>query len=149
MPRDNLRKGRKSIAGTACHITICTNNHQPRFDNLYAGRIAIKHLRKLHNEENIQLITWVIMPDHAHLLFQLGQHYDLSEVIKRFKGGSAIELNSHLRRKGKFWQAGFYDHAVRKEEDLKSISRYIIANPLRAGLVQNIGDYPLWDAIWL
>jgi hypothetical protein len=29
------------------------------------------------------------------------------------------------------------------------MARYIIANPLRAGLVDRIGDYPLWDAMWL
>jgi hypothetical protein len=33
--------------------------------------------------------------------------------------------------------------------DLQSVARYIVANPLRAGLVKHLGDYPLWDAIWL
>ena len=47
------------------------------------------------------------------------------------------------------WQRGFYDHAIRREENLRNVARYIVANPLRAGLVQQIGDYPLWDAIWL
>ena len=31
----------------------------------------------------------------------------------------------------------------------RAAARYIVANPLRAGLVKQIGDYPLWDAIWL
>ena len=34
-------------------------------------------------------------------------------------------------------------------EDIKALSRYIVANPLRAGLVENIGEYSHWDAIWL
>ena len=42
-----------------------------------------------------------------------------------------------------------YDHALRKDEDVKKIARYIIANPLRAGLVEKIEDYPYWDAVWL
>jgi hypothetical protein len=29
------------------------------------------------------------------------------------------------------------------------MARYVVANPLRAGLVKRLGDYPLWDAIWL
>ena len=36
-----------------------------------------------------------------------------------------------------------------KDEDLKSIARYIVANPLRAELAQEIGEYPHWDSIWL
>jgi len=47
------------------------------------------------------------------------------------------------------WQDGFHDHALRREEDLKEVARYIIANPVRAGLVTRVGDYPLWDACWL
>jgi hypothetical protein len=58
-------------------------------------------------------------------------------------------INRHLNRAGSVWQKTYYDHAVRKDEDIKGISRYIVANPLRAGLVHDIGDYPLWDAIWL
>jgi putative transposase len=38
---------------------------------------------------------------------------------------------------------------VRKEDDLVGLARYLVANPLRAGLVQRIGEYPHWDAVWL
>jgi hypothetical protein len=38
---------------------------------------------------------------------------------------------------------------VRRQQDMRALARYVIANPLRAGLVESIGDYPLWDAIWL
>ena len=46
-------------------------------------------------------------------------------------------------------QDGYHDHALRQEEDLRAVARYIIANPVRAGLVERIGDYPHWDAAWL
>jgi hypothetical protein len=38
---------------------------------------------------------------------------------------------------------------LRREEDVLSVARYIVVNPLRAGLVARVGDYPLWDAVWL
>ena len=43
---------------------------------------------------------------------------------------------------------GYYDHALRKEENVQNIARYIVANPLRADLVKNVGDYPYWYAKW-
>lgn len=56
----------------------------------------------------------------------------------------------HFADLGKgLWQANYYDHAVRQEEDLHKMARYMVANPLRANLVSHIGDYPLWDAVWL
>ena len=50
---------------------------------------------------------------------------------------------------GGLWQRGYHDRALRRDEDLKAAARYIVMNPLRAGLVKRPGDYPLWDAVWL
>ena len=44
---------------------------------------------------------------------------------------------------------GIRNHAVRVEEDVRQIARYIVANPLRAGLVRDLGEYSLWDCAWL
>jgi hypothetical protein len=49
----------------------------------------------------------------------------------------------------RLWQDGFHDHGIRREEDLRKVARYIVGNPLRAGLVDNILNYPYWDAVWL
>ena len=88
-------------------------------------------------------------PTYVHRLFQLGEGMDLSTAVKRFKARSAHRVNDYLHRQGTLWQKAFYDHAVRKDEDVQGITRYIVANPLRAGLVEHIGGYPLWDAVWL
>lgn len=69
--------------------------------------------------------------------------------MQRIKGRSAISINRVFGNHGQLWQKGFHDRAIRKEEDLQTIARYVVANPLRANLVDKIGDYPLWDAIWL
>jgi hypothetical protein len=47
------------------------------------------------------------------------------------------------------WQTSFHDHALRREEDVLSVARFVVANPLRAGLVKSLRDYPHWDAVWL
>lgn len=74
---------------------------------------------------------------------QLGAGMDLSRCMGGVKSVSARQLGMPL------WQKGFHDHAVRKEEDLPALARYVVANPVRAGLVQRVGQYPHWDAIWL
>ncbi len=89
------------------------------------------------------------MPDHLHWLMQLEEQKTLAELVRLFKGGTARELNRYLNRQGAIWQRGYYDHALRREEDIKQVARYIVANPLRAGLVQCIEEYSHWDAIWL
>jgi REP element-mobilizing transposase RayT len=90
------------------------------------------------------------MPDHLHWLFELQSAIPLSRLVMTTKSFTAREINETLGRAGQpVWQRGYFDHAVRREEDLRQIARYIVTNPLRAGIVANVSDYPLWDACWL
>lgn len=149
MSRDSLYKGRTSIPSQVYHITTCTQNRHHLFVDLQSAKIVITEMNKLSQENKVMSLAWVLMPDHLHWLLQLSGQQSLSQLIKDLKGRSSIKLNRHLGRTGKCWQRGFHDHAIRGEKDIKKIARYIIANPLRAGIVTNIGDYPFWDATWL
>ena len=82
------------------------------------------------------------MPDHIHWLIQLNKG-DLSQAVARVKSGFSRENNQ------KIWQKGFFDHAIRDEAKLTTVARYIVANPIRAGIVKNVRDYPHWDAVWV
>ena len=95
-----------------------------------------------------ETLAWVVMPDHLHWLMIPGSE-PLDAVMRRIKSRSAIAVNRRLGTTGPLWQQGYHDHALRKTEDIRAVARYLIANPLRAGLVKHIGDYPLWDAAWL
>ena len=103
----------------------------------------------MHEQGWLHSHAWVLMPDHLHWLFTLGDRADLSTTMNRFKSGSALAVRQQNRALTRVWQTGFFDHGVRSDEDLRTIARYIVANPLRAGLCQNIGNYPWWDAEWL
>ncbi len=144
----DLRKGRFSEPGRTYLITTVVQNRRPIFAEWTIGRLLVDELRATENFGLVQSLAWVVMPDHLHWLVTL-QCGDLPALMRRIKGHSAISINRSLGSQGKIWQKGFHDHALRKDEDLQTVARYIVANPLRAGLVERIGDYPLWDAIWL
>jgi putative transposase len=149
VPDYQLRIGRYSESYRAYFITTTLDQRQRYFTDFYCARLVVKEMRILHEAGDVNSLAWVIMPDHIHWLFQLTEQKTLSEVIKFFKARSAVKVNQYLNRQGTLWQKAFYDHAIRKDEDIKSIARYIVANPLRANLVEHIEDYPHWDAIWL
>jgi REP element-mobilizing transposase RayT len=89
------------------------------------------------------------MPDHLHWLVTLTGRPQLGRLMQRFKSRSAIAINRRLGREGKVWQSAYHDHGLRRNEDLQAAARYLVGNPLRAGLVEQIGDYPHWDAVWV
>ncbi|MGJ0492679.1 REP-associated tyrosine transposase [Methylobacter sp.] len=149
MAYDDLRKGRVSIPGQIYFITTVTANREPLFRCLYTGRLIVDEMRRSEIEGRLHTLAWVLMPDHLHWLVALGDHTELSAAVKIFKASSARRVNDFLQRRGSLWQRAYYDHALRGDEDIKEIARYIVANPLRAGLAEHIGDYALWDAVWL
>ena len=137
-----LRLGRTSESGRFYLLTTVTQNRAPVFSDLQAARNMIQILARQEALGRVISHAFVIMPDHLHWLGQL-QDDQLDSLMQRIKSISSHQIKP-LR-----WQAGFHDHALRREEDLKKVARYIIANPLRAGLVENVGDYPHWDAVWV
>lgn len=149
MAYDDLRKGRVSIPGQIYFITTVTADREPLFRCLYTGRLVVDEMRRSEIEGRLITLAWVLMPDHLHWLVALRDRTELSAAVKMFKASSARRVNDFLQRRGSLWQRAYYDHALRRDEDVKKIARYIVANPLRAGLVEHIGDYSLWDAMWL
>ena len=143
-----LRRGRFSQEGGVYLITTVTDQRVPWFQVFSFAQLICRHIDHGVCLKDACNLCWVVMPDHIHLLLQLGET-ELSVVMKRLKARTAIALNREIGRRGRFWAPGFHDHALRKEEDLLAVSRYIVANPLRAGLVKSLSDYPYWNAVWL
>ncbi len=139
-----LRRGRVSIGGQIYHVNTATPGRRPVFADWAAGRCVVEALRAGEGVAGTRTLAWCLMPDHLHWLVQLGTD-PLATVVGRMKGRSSRRAMSA----GPLWQRGYYEHAIRAEEDLVQVARYIIANPLRAGLVTRIGDWPLWDCVWL
>ena len=148
MAWDDLRKGRWSEAGRAYHVTTVVAGRRPIFRDLRLGRVVVREMKRLEDERVVASLAFVVMPDHLHWLFILQDRITLSEVMRRLKGRSAYLLAEETNHRP-FWQRAFHDHAIRSDEDLRVIAGYIVANPLRAGLVNRIADYPLWDAVWV
>ena len=86
------------------------------------------------DEHSYHLDAWVIMPNHFHAIVEPIEEAVLGEIIQRWKGGSAREINLACGRSGQLWQHESFDHIVRSEAQLNHFRRYIALNPEKAGL---------------
>jgi REP element-mobilizing transposase RayT len=101
-------------------------------------------LFKAESWKMCELHSWVIMANHVHVL--LNPLKPLWKITRAVKNMSAGEANQVLGRTGNsFWQDESYDHWVRDRAELRRIVRYIEENPMRAGLVNNVEDWP-WSS---
>ena len=140
-----LRKGRVSLLNHIYHINICTYQRHPFFNDFFLARHMINTMQR--QSKYCQTYCFVVMPDHVHWLFQLtSADINISEIVRRTKSSTSKYFRKY--HSGKLWQDGFYDRALREEEDIIKTARYIIANPIRAKLVHKVGMYSHWDAIF-
>lgn len=144
----SLRIGRYSKSGHLYLLTCAVRDRQAVFANFHMGRIVVREMRRLHDCGVVRSLAWVVMPDHLHWLMEL-RSGSLATLMQSLKGRSAFEINKTYGSGALAWQKGYHDRAVRGEDDLLKMARYVIANPIRAGLVERVGDYSLWDAAWL
>lgn len=90
------------------------------------------------------LYAYVIMPNHVHVVWQPCR--PLCRIMEWLKGTTARRANRFLgRREEPFWQDESYDHWIRTETELNRIIRYVERNPVGAGLVDKIEDWP-WSS---
>ena len=144
-----LRKGRFSGRNQIYHVTTATLGRHPVFSQFLFARIAIQAMTREDDAGHTETLAYVLMPDHLHWLFLLNRERSLSTCINTMKSFATRKINGASDRRGRLWCKGFHDRAIRREEDLEAVARYIVANPLRAGLVRSVREYPHWDAIWV
>lgn len=144
----DLRRGRFSEAGRVYLVTTVVRDRKPVFSDWRVGRELVQVLRAADAAGLSETLAFVVMPDHLHWLLSLGGTSDLSTVMRLVKGQSSRRVGLMSSMHG-LWQKGFHDHAAREDEDVLAMASYVVANPLRAGLVARLADYPLWDASYL
>lgn len=145
-----LRRGRVSIPGQVYHVTTTTADRHTWFADFALARLAARTLNDPMLLAGSQTLCWVLMPDHLHWLIQLGEGGSLSGLVARFKQRTAAQINRHLGRcNGEpVWARAFHDHALRCDEDLRTVARYIVGNPIRAGLCAREREYSHWGCAW-
>ncbi len=144
-----LRKGRVSAEGQIYFLTTTSLFRRPIFLDTAVSRLVCKTIHQPWLWRDSRLLAWVLMPNHWHGLVQLGAADSLSTLMGRFKAVTAKAVPEQSRVNGWLWSRGFHDHALRSDEDIRDTVRYLIANPLRAGLVEEVGHYPYWNAAWI
>ena len=89
----------------------------------------------------------VLMPDHLHCVAEL-KTIGLPKLMHSLKSFTAKRVNAVLNRQGSLWQDQYYEHAIRKDENLNEVVLYMLHNPVRAGLATDFHTYPFWYCRW-
>jgi len=143
--------------------------HDPGYASL-----LVECLQYYIKEKYINLIAWVIMPDHIHILVEVIGKKNISEIMHDFKSYAVQKISPLILRRSrgfhasatkkvvipssrgveastagvkyvKLWQTSFHDHVIRDERDYHNHIWYIHNNPVKHGVAQKPEDWP-WSS---
>jgi len=87
------------------------------------------------------VLAYVFMPDHFHLLVEgHREDSDFRALMANCRKRTSLAARPYVV--GRLWQDGYYERTLRNEETTEKVMEYILANPIRAGLVESALDYP-------
>jgi REP element-mobilizing transposase RayT len=101
---------------------------------------------RFYDKKKYDLHAWVVMPNHAHILFTIYEGVHLPDILRSMKSYSASAANKLLGRRGRFWQHASFDRYIRNMRHYQSVVRYIEENPVEAGLCSKAEDWAFSSA---
>jgi putative transposase len=127
-----------------CHqyfLTFCTYRRAQHFVTADAVATVRTQIERAAAEQTMALLAYCYMPDHLHLLAEgESEDSDCLRFIARAKQFSGFHYKAEFNHR--LWQRYGFEHTLRDEEAAVSVARYVLENPVRAGLVVCIQDYP-------
>src|SRR5437868_7000902 len=103
------------------------------------AQLFIEVLLHYRRQGKYLLHEFVLMPDHFHVL--ITPAITLERALQLIKGGFSFRARKELGFGGEIWQTSFYDRRVRDIKEYRAFREYIHRNPVKRGLVGELGDY--------
>ncbi|MBI5285682.1 MAG: transposase [Chloroflexi bacterium] len=124
----------------AYHLVVVTSAREPVLVGDLAAQ-TVADLERAAGATQFELLAYVVMPDHVHVLaLGVSDEALATGFVQRFKQFSGYRFKQRAGRQ--LWQWSFFDHTLRREEDLLAVARYVVGNPVRAGLTRLEDEWP-------
>lgn len=122
-------------------LTFGTHRRRERFRDSQIVAMVVRHFRRTARREGFAILAYCVMPDHVHLLVEgTTPQSDMRRFVKGTKQSSA-QVYSRMKE-GCLWGEGCHDRMLRRDTDAREVARYIVWNPVRAGLTATPAAYP-------
>jgi len=138
------RMPRIEFEGALYHVIQRGNNREFIFDRNSDKDYLLKRLVDGKKQLDFNLIGYVIMSNHYHLILQTFKD-PLHKVMHFVNDAFAKYYNSSKERSGHVFQGRYTGILVQNERYALTLLRYVHQNPVRGGICQNVWEYP-WSS---
>jgi len=122
-------------------VTTDTWERNAIFINTMLAKIVVEQIASCRDRGFYELHAFVLMPDHLHMLMTPGDDTTIEKAVQMIKGGSAHRIGTEKPQLFPIWHRGFHDRWIRDAEQFFNAKSYIEMNPVKAKLVEAVGQY--------
>jgi putative transposase len=128
------------IGTYAYFVTILTKDRGTYFREVEVVDSLIGILVEKARSERFSVLAYCFMPDYLHLLVSgEDDNSNLKKFVSLFKQKSGYWFKKNYNEN--LWHISYYDHILRKEENIENVVTYILENPVRKELVSDFSEY--------
>ena len=135
------RCARRKSATDVYHVMLRGINRQVIFADEEDYRKFLNVLKECKQVSDFEIYAFCLMPNHVHLLIKTGEE-PLELIFKRIGSRYVYWYNLKYDRVGHLFQDRYKSEAVEDERYFRTVLRYIIQNPMKAGFEEVPGTYP-------
>ncbi|HOO33687.1 MAG TPA: transposase [Thermotogota bacterium] len=137
LPRTRRLKSETGIY----HVVLRGINKQTIFEDEEDNEMFLVTVNQYRKQSGYLLLAYCLMGNHIHLLMKTGSE-ELGQIFRRIGASYVYWYNRKYERTGHLFQDRYKSEAVETDAYLFAVLRYVHQNPLKAGLVKNLEDYP-------
>jgi putative transposase len=131
--------------GYAYHVINRGNGRATVFHKPQDYEAFLSLLSEAKKRHRVKIFGFCLMPNHFHLVVEPAHQTALSQFMQWLLTSHVRRYHKHYGSSGHVWQGRFKSFAVQRDEHLITTLRYVLQNPVRAGLSETVREWP-WSS---
>lgn len=136
------RRERQYAPGTIAHLVSVGVENEPIVRTTIDFIHLLGRVREVTKRIDWQILSWCLMTTHYHLVVVVGRNARVPWAMQLLNGLYAREFNARYRRRGHLFRERYSGTLVETDFHLEGTIPYVLENPVRAGLVKRVEDWP-------
>jgi len=132
--------------GYAYHVINRGNGRVTVFHKPQDYEAFLSLLVEAKKRHRVKIFGFCLMPNHFHLVVEPAHPTALSQFMQWLLTSHVRRYHNHYRTSGHVWQGRFKSFPVQRDEHLITVLRYVLQNPVRAGLSSTAREW-LWSSL--
>ncbi|NQT75776.1 MAG: transposase [Candidatus Omnitrophica bacterium] len=129
------------VDGFIYHVLNRGNGKQEIFHKDQDYKVFIELMQEAKKKHPVKIFEYCLMPNHFHMVMMVVQAEEFIRYMQWLMTSHVRKYHAHYGSTGHIWQGRYKSFIIQEGGHLLTVLRYVIRNPVRAGLVKSAKEW--------